>query len=870
MAGLNASAEGYWAKRRPRNAPTDWHPLRDHCHDVAAVFEALLALPAIESRLAGLAGGTGLSALWKTRLTVLAFLHDFGKANHKFQRGEGGHIHEAAAVVLNDDLCRAAHLDVLDGWTASSREGLRVMAAVLAHHGYAADFPADHAEKMRRHWQEEAGRTPLGEVAALVGEAERCWPEAFAPGGEPLPQAPAFWHGFLGLLQLADWLGSDDSPDAFPYAREADRPRRDFAQDVASTLLAPLGLDVSALRAGRAIPDFSAISPFEPSPIQRAVGEAAGRLVTLEAETGSGKTEAALYRLARLFMAGRVDGLYLALPTRVAASQMFGRVRDCVARLFPDPSMRPAVVRALPGDAGADGARVSRRPEPAGPGGRSLPSFEVQWDDDPGEAERRRRWAAEQPKRFLAATVAVGTIDQALLGAVRVKHAQMRAFCLSRSLLVVDEVHASDAYMTRLLGNLLDQHYRAGGEALLLSATLGAAARTELMLGPVVRRGQLKKHLPAYAQAVAMPYPCFSVLDGARIVTTGAPSRGTGKTVALEAVQAIAEPQRVADIALSAARRGARVLVIRNTVGDAVATRQALEALAPGDPVQFTLAERPTLHHGRFAREDRRLLDAEVEARLGNTAERNGGLVVVGTQTLEISLDIDADLLITDLAPVDVLLQRIGRLHRHDRTRPAGFEVPSCRVLVPADFDAALATVKRERMSGPHGLGSVYASLPVLAATLRLIGAGATWRIPAMNRELVEAATHPDRLDALVDELSSTDPRWHDVKVRGEGRETAETQTAEGSRLRWDEPILGFSIDENAATRLGARNVELHFDPPLTGPFGKPVTRLVVPQHLNLGGALEADGVTPIKNGFTFGLQEKMLVYDALGLRGMP
>lgn len=98
-------------------------------------------------------------------------------------------------------------------------------------------------------------------------------------------------------------------------------------------------------------------------------------------------------------------------------------------------------MRAVPGDAGADEARIRARPQ-GGAAFRDLPAFEVEWSDAPTEAERRRRWAAEQPKRFLAATIAVGTIDQALLGAVRTKHAQMRAACLSRALLVLDEVHA--------------------------------------------------------------------------------------------------------------------------------------------------------------------------------------------------------------------------------------------------------------------------------------------------------------------------------------------------------------------------------------------------------------------------------------------
>lgn len=385
---MKAPTASRWAKRRPRIDPVDWHPLADHCHDVAAVFEALLALPVIKARLAALAGKASLPALWKARLAVLAFLHDFGKANHKFQRGEGGHIHEAMFPVLDASACRSSGLDRLDDWSEYPYE---IIAATLSHHGYIPDAPTDRVvEHLRRHWLTDGTGDPLAEVAALVVEAERCWRAAFVLGGEKLPDKAAFWHGFLGLLQLADWLGSDDRPDAFPFSRAGDSPRRVFAQVSAAALLKPLGLDVSALRDVSAPPpNFAAISPFDPSPIQRQVGEALGPIVAMEAETGSGKPEAALYRFARLFMAGKVDGLYLALPTRVAASQMFERVRQSVERLFPKPECRPAVVRALPGDAGVDDARVRAREATAEPGMRQQPSFEVQWSDDASEAERR-------------------------------------------------------------------------------------------------------------------------------------------------------------------------------------------------------------------------------------------------------------------------------------------------------------------------------------------------------------------------------------------------------------------------------------------------------------------------------------------------
>lgn len=852
-----------WAKRKPRNAPTAFLSLADHSHDVAATFEALLDLPAPEARLAALAERSTLPGIWRARLCVLAFLHDFGKVNHKFQRGEGGHIHEAMFPLDKTDTIAASGLVALADWAGDMRD---VLVTILSHHGYPPEIRGDGMPEMARHWRALPSGDPLQAVAALVAEARGHWPDAFEPGGEPLPPQPAFWHGFLGLLQLADWLGSDDGDDAFHYAGNGDPRRRDFAIACAHRLLKPLGLDVSPLRAGRGTPGFDAVSPFEPSPIQRAVGEAAGRIVTMEAETGSGKTEAALYRFARLFMAGAVDGLYLALPTRVAATQMFSRVAEAIERLFPDPENRPVVVRAVPGDVGADKARIGPRPQ-GGDAFRDLPAFAVEWTDDSDEAEHRRRWAAERPKRFLAATIAVGTIDQALLGAVRAKHAQMRAACLSRSLLVVDEVHASDSYMTMLLANLLRQHLRAGGHALLLSATLGGEARTDLMPGAVLRAKEAKKLQPDFEAAVATPYPCVSVIEGNRLVSVPAASRGHRKSVEIEPLRVIAEPETIARTALAAAHAGARVLVIRNTVGDAIATRLALEDLAPGDPAQFTLNGLPTLHHGRFAREDRRLLDSVVEASLGKAARCDGGLVVVGTQTLEISLDIDADLLVTDLAPIDVLLQRIGRLHRHDRPRPSGFETPRCIVLAPFDFDAALATVNREHMSGPHGLGSVYDNLPALAATLRLVGDGTRWEIPAMNRALVEAATHSQRLEALVAELATADLRWKAAAGRAFGRDLAQKGAARNVMLRWDKPVCEFTVDESATSRLGTRNLELRFEPPLTGAFGVPVTRLVVPEHLNPARAMAADEIMQGENGLTLRLGENVLIYDALGLR---
>ena len=129
-----------WGKLFPRRAPFQaWHPLEDHCADVAAVVEALLALPLIQTRLAALAGVGELPERWIARLCALGFLHDFGKANHRFQRGDGGHIDEAVHVAGDRDRRQTAGLDAVDTWAA---DGRYLLAVVLGHHGEPPDIEA--------------------------------------------------------------------------------------------------------------------------------------------------------------------------------------------------------------------------------------------------------------------------------------------------------------------------------------------------------------------------------------------------------------------------------------------------------------------------------------------------------------------------------------------------------------------------------------------------------------------------------------------------------------------------------------------------------------------------------------------------------
>ena len=526
------------------------------------------------------------------------------------------------------------------------------------------------------------------------------------------------------------------------------------------------------------------------------------------------------------------------------------------------PKNAPVVVRALPGyEAADDQIKIS------------LPDFKVQWPDHPADEIAHKRWVAESPKRFLAATIAVGTIDQALLGALKVRHAHMRHALLARSMLVVDEVHASDAYMTVLLEKLLQAQLKTGGHALLLSATLGATARTRYLdIGNSKKSIQLTLN-----DACAVAYPAISYRAAAEEQLRQVTGNPQQKTIHWETVDAMDDPVRVAKSAALAASNGARVLVVRNTVPVAVATLKALEQLVleQGGNWLFKVNGVSTIHHSRYSRQDRPLLDQAVENQLGKHRADLSGRIIIGTQTLEQSLDIDADLLISDLCPMDVLLQRIGRLHRHDRPdaeRPASFRLPQILVLTPANHDLS-PMLKRARngIGRLHDGGGVYTDLRIIEATRRLIRAQPSRQIPADNRLLVEHATHPYALLAIENELGGD---WLKLGQSIEGDTSARRGIGHLHTLPYGEAFSDVRFpdsDQKIATRLGAADRLVTFDPPQPGPFKQDVKQLALRHHQIAQGvsldALPTDIFTlPDHAGFEFMLGPARYRYSRFGL----
>lgn len=821
-----------WAKlrREERDGPvTGSLDLVSHCLDVAAVARALLELPVVRRRLERLAG-RALSTRDLDRLTVLSFAHDLGKASRGFQSkklssqerslwlgrvrfDECGHTTIMAALFPGGDdalharFCAIFPLDSIQRWHGDN--GFALLLASISHHG--SPIRGDeYRGVMRETWLPNAQYDPFIALQALGDEAKRLWPGAFADDGELLPPSPAFVHAFAGLVSLADWIGSEDAPHAFPYELAPARERWPIALDTARRVLRDKRIDLRELRTSLATqaPVFADVFPFQPSALQQRMADPAlGPMVVVEAETGSGKTEAALWRFKTLFERGKVDSLAFVLPTRVSAVQIEQRIEAFMRGLFPGDQPRPNVVLAVPGYLRADGVDAIER----------LPGWHVHWPDSQDEQIAHRRWAAENSKRYLAASCAVGTIDQVLLSGLKTRHAHLRGFALLRSLLVVDEVHASDRYMISVLKTVLGRHVSAGGHALLLSATLGVAARDELFaLG---RRTPLRDA----GERESAPYPAVTDENGSQEI----PSDKPGKCVGIILKPWMHEPEKIAARAAEAAAQGGRVLVVRNTVNGVIEVQRALEAaLGLGNPALFRCRGVACPHHGRYAADDRRLLDQAVNEQFGKDSPA-GARVLCGSQTLEQSLDIDADLLITDIAPMDVLLQRLGRSHRHVRLRPEAFSRARVIVLTPSERD--LGPVLRNPR-GHHGLGSVYRNLLSIEATWRQLHARPELQIPDDNRELVERCTDPETLSLLAEQSGDVWQRhWQDVEGKGRAQDGEAWMQALDWGEEWDELAFPSAGEERVRTRLGTDALRVQFTEPVVSPFGQTLKEIAVP-----------------------------------------
>jgi len=664
------AAFAYWGKARPAvdvDTLAQWHLLPLHALDVAAVgVEYLRRTPPVATLFA-----TRSNIQPAQLVSWLAFwlaLHDLGKFSESFQsqsaeafqtlRGRPANPakpytlrHDSLGMLFWSSVVREKIIaeqwfgprsfDIADGLDFWAR-------ACTGHHGQ----PPTEGDYWGQHFDTgDDCHAALGFV-----ETVRRMFLTDAVVDSICNQDPThFWRAscelswwLAGLAVLCDWLGSNTR--FFPY-RHQPLPLPDYwicAQRQAAAALDASGI---AAPASAAPMSFNALFPViaEPSPLQRwaetvPLGEGP-QIHLLEDVTGSGKTEAALMLTHRLLAEGQADGFYVALPTMATANAMYARVAATYRRLFADPaslvlatSQRTLVeefaATVLPADADEHDPRQL----------------------DETASARCSAWLADHNKRALLAPAGVGTIDQALLAVLHSKHQSLRLLGLVRKVLVVDEVHACDAYMQAVLERLLEFQARAGGCAVLLSATL--PLRTKERLLAAFGRGAGVGNPPppraqAYPLACSWRRGCSNLREEA-IATRPAARR----TVRVETVETVDEVVVVIEEALSAGRC---VCWIRNTVADAVDAFELFRGRMSVD--------RLLLFHARFALRDRLSLEERVLDTFGKAsgAALRAGRLLIATQVVEQSLDVDFDLLVSDLAPIDRIIQRAGRLARHRR-----------------------------------------------------------------------------------------------------------------------------------------------------------------------------------------------------------
>lgn len=727
-----AAADALWAKSDAGGSPVS---LIQHLLDATAVAELLwdeVLAEAVRGPLDAVMDGRG-----RDLFRLLAGWHDLGKATPGFQ----GKVPALAARVDATGLTTRPE-------TRNARWRHELGSAAIAR------------EVLKEHWQPadigwlwpllagHHGRVPrVGrlrpEPAWLRGDDRwqavqhaLAWRVIAELGLDVLPVPVAVPHRsrqlvLAGHLIMADWIASDERR----FTGDGSvTPTLAGARERASGVLPTLGL----LPGLRPDPDCDPEELLQrrfgltPRPLQLLVATAAQTapgLMIVEAPMGEGKTEAALLAVELLARKGGQDGVFFALPTQATSDPVYTRVLRWVDTFEP-----PVRVGLLHG---------KRAVNPQWRQVQRQTSFTGVCDDfdmaDPysvaGEhvAADPRDWFLGS-KRGLLQPVAVGTVDQVLHAATRTKHVMLRHAGLAAGVLVIDEVHAYDVYMAQFLHESLRWASAVGVPVVLLSATLPPAAREGLVRAYAEGAG-VDAPVPTIPQAPGYPAVLTLARSAAQVNWTTTESFRPSRPVAVTVLEQAPDEDDTGLVSLLTERLagGGIALVLRNTVGRA---QQSFRALRQAFPDQVSLL------HARLttgARVDR----AENLLRLlgPNGASRPYRLVVVATQVAEQSFDIDADLLVTDLAPIDLLLQRAGRLHRHDRpagTRP--LRVGSPEVVVTGVRWAATGSPAL-----PGGSKAVYGEYLLLrAAALVLLAQRAGWDLPAEVPALVEAGYSRD------------------------------------------------------------------------------------------------------------------------------
>jgi CRISPR-associated endonuclease/helicase Cas3 len=659
----------YWGKVDKDG--NNYHLLPYHCLDVAAVGWILLSPQ--KSLCIRVSEQLKIEPTWLRDFFVFCLtLHDLGKFSRAFQglkpnlspdlvksnpRMRYSERHDSLGFWLwKDNFCKQVETSDPNNssWLSKIEPWMEI---VTDHHGIPPKKSGGMVANSFEQEDEEAACRFIQDVCDIFLAK---FDHAMLSDKDLKKRLKTVSWQLAGIAVLADWTGSNN--EHFDYYSNSSKSMAlmDYWEKIALP---------SAEKAVRSMPEHPKVRKFQniyhlfpfinqPTPLQEyAINEPlvdGPQLFILEDVTGAGKTEAAIVLTHRLLSSGLAEGLYVALPTMATANAMYQRLGG-VYRRFYDKESTPSLILAH----GARDLSEAFRESVFLP--ENSPEEIKYADTYDGEEELSasaycNAWLSDSRKKALLADVGIGTLDQALLAVLPARHQSLRLLGLENKVLLVDEVHAYDSYMQKLLDALLEAHARQGGSVILLSATLPKKMRQELIAA--FHRGIDSNTPEIGSNAYPLASHAPAVIRGwEKSIDTRKEVKRTVTVIRMDTEGAVIKQIQ------EAINKGKCVCWIRNTVK---AARQSYN-----DLIRYDWIDRDHLHlfHSRFAMVDRQEIESDTLRRFGEKSnhEDRKGQVLIATQVVEQSLDLDFDVLITDLAPIDLIIQRAGRLCRHIR-----------------------------------------------------------------------------------------------------------------------------------------------------------------------------------------------------------
>nr|WP_034989262.1 CRISPR-associated helicase/endonuclease Cas3 [Liquorilactobacillus sucicola] len=695
---LSRQVTTLWAKKRSKEGEHYWLPLIAHLLDTQNTINWLFNHWFSEGQRQLLAQRSSEENIEKL-VKFLGFIHDIGKATPVFQvkRSFDGDseldIELLEKLVKNgftglDELILAAPQEsqhARAGEAILDREGVpeSITAIIGAHHGKPEESPQDKqiATYTANYLQRDVGKSFADKK--IQENWEQVQKTLFKyglnlSGYESVDEIPDINQPeavlLEGLLIMADWLasseylGNETAVPLFPLISiDQTFVELDMKKRFRSAMMA-------WYQTGEWVPDqidtkddpYRKYWGFDARPVQQIMTKAIADtndpgVVIIEAPMGLGKTEIALLAAEQLAFKTGQDGLFMGLPTQATTNAMFARVEDWLEVLAKMQDENFAI-KLMHGKAEFNEDY------------RQIPNASN--IDDEG-AVVINNWFSG--KKSILTKFTVGTIDNLLLMGLKQKHLFLRHLGFSDKVVIIDEVHAYDSYMNQYLYKAIEWLGAYHVPLVILSATLPKLKRNALL--KAYYKGKYGKH---FKKNVIAPigwqnqraYPLLSILDDKEIKQiTDFNDQNNQKSVELQVKRLQVADTEVIQIVLQRIRGGGIAGIIVNTVKHA----QVLAKLVPDDVRLMVL-------HSAFLATDRVLLEKTLERTIGKNADRPHKMIVIGTQILEQSLDIDFDVLFTDVAPMDLLLQRAGRLHRHRIKRPRMLKQPRLYVMGINEF----------------------------------------------------------------------------------------------------------------------------------------------------------------------------------------